>query len=203
LTFSPVKSVSALWAIAPRRLAETIAACHEEAVRDSIGWLEKHAAYTRRGTNGIAQVEVTGLIAAAFTHRDSRAGDPDLHTHVAVSNKVCTVDGRWLSLDGRALYRNKVAASEHYNTRLEALLTERVGVRPADRGDAADGKRRSVRSSESTVRCCAGGRRGAATSRPNSPSWPAVSRTSMPVHRRSSRVRAGPTRDAVHPGGEA
>ena len=141
LTFSPVKSVSALWAIAPRELAETIAACHDEAVRDTIGWLEKHSAYTRRGTNGIAQVDTTGLIAAAFTHRDSRAGDPDLHTHVAVSNKVCTVDGRWLSLDGRALYRNKVAASEHYNTRLEALLTERVWVRFADRGDAANGKR--------------------------------------------------------------
>ncbi|MDT4900754.1 MAG: hypothetical protein QOJ78_1684, partial [Pseudonocardiales bacterium] len=141
LTFSPVKSVSALWAIAPRELAETIAACHDDAVRDTIGWLEKHAAYTRRGTNGVAQVDTTGLIAAAFTHRDSRAGDPDLHTHVAVSNKVCTPDGRWLSLDGRALYRNKVAASEHYNTRLEALLTERIGVRFADRGDAADGKR--------------------------------------------------------------
>ena len=141
LTFSPVKSVSALWAIAPRELAATIAACHEEAVRDTIGWLEKHAAYTRRGTNGIAQVDTTGLIAAAFTHRDSRAGDPDLHTHVAVANKVCTRDGRWLSLDGRVLYRNKVAASEHYNTRLEALLIERVGVRFADRGDAADGKR--------------------------------------------------------------
>ncbi|MDQ6849694.1 MAG: relaxase domain-containing protein [Actinomycetota bacterium] len=141
LTFSPVNSVSALWAIAPRELAETIAACHDEAVRDTVGWLEKHAAYTRRATNGIAQVDTTGLIAAAFTHRDSRAGDPDLHTHVAVSNKVCTPDGRWLSLDGRALYRNKVAASEHYNTRLEALLTERIGVRFAERGDAADGKR--------------------------------------------------------------
>jgi len=141
LTFSPVKSVSVLWAIAPRELAETIAACHDEAVRDTIRWVEKHAAYTRRGTNGIAQVDTTGLIAAAFTHRDSRAGDPDLHTHVAVSNKVHTPDGRWLSLDGRALYRNKVAASEHYNTRLEALLTERIGVRFADRGDAADGKR--------------------------------------------------------------
>lgn len=58
-----------------------------------------------------------------------------------MSNKVRAVDGRWLSLDGRALYRNKVGASEHYNTRLEALLTERVGVRFADRGDAADGKR--------------------------------------------------------------
>jgi conjugative relaxase-like TrwC/TraI family protein len=141
LTFSPVKSVSTLWAIAPRDLAATIAACHDEAVRDTISWLEKHAAYTRRGTNGIAQVDTTGVIAAAFTHRDSRAGDPDLHTHVAISNKVCTQDGRWLSLDGRALYRNKVAASEHYTTRLEALLTERVGVRFADRGDAADAQR--------------------------------------------------------------
>ncbi len=53
----------------------SIAACHDEAVRDTIGWLEKHAAYTRRGTNGVAQVDTTGaLIAAAFTHRDSRAG---------------------------------------------------------------------------------------------------------------------------------
>ncbi|MDP9092590.1 MAG: relaxase domain-containing protein, partial [Actinomycetota bacterium] len=141
LTFSPVKSVSALWAIAPRELAATIAACHDETVRDTIGWLEKHAAYTRRGTDGVAQVDTTGLIAAAFTHRDSRAGDPDLHTHVAISNKVCTADGRWLSLDGRALYRNKVAASERYNTRLEALMIERVGVRFAERGDAGDGRR--------------------------------------------------------------
>jgi len=102
---------------------------------------EKHAAYTRRGTDGVAQVDTTGLIAAAFTHRDSRAGDPDLHTHVAVSNKVCTPDGRWLSLDGRALYRNKVTASEHYNTRVEALLIERVRVRFAERGDAGEGRR--------------------------------------------------------------
>lgn len=125
----------------PRSLAESIAACHDAAVRDTIGWLEKHAAYTRRGVDGVAQVDTTGLIAAAFTHRDSRAGDPDLHTHVVVSNKVCTTDGRWLSLDGRALYRNKVAASEHYNTRLEALLVERVGVRFDDRGDAGEAKR--------------------------------------------------------------
>ena len=40
------------------------------------------------GADGIAQVDTTGLIAAAFDHRDSRAGDPNLHTHVAVSNKV-------------------------------------------------------------------------------------------------------------------
>jgi hypothetical protein len=67
---------------------------------------------------GIRQVNVTGLVATAFTHRDSRAGDPDLHTHVAVANKVQTLDGRWLSIDGRVLFKAKVAASETYNTAL-------------------------------------------------------------------------------------
>jgi len=105
-------------------VSELIAQAHDDAVADTIGWVEKHAAYTRRGAQGIAQVDSTGFIAAAFTHRDSRAGDPDLRTHVAVSNKVCTRDGNWLSLDGRALFENKVAASERYNTRLEALLTD-------------------------------------------------------------------------------
>jgi hypothetical protein len=54
---------------------------HHDAVADALTWLEGNAAYTRRGGNGVAQVEVRGLIAAAFTHRDSRAGDPGLAGH--------------------------------------------------------------------------------------------------------------------------
>ncbi|TYP87414.1 MobF family relaxase [Blastococcus xanthinilyticus] len=141
LTFSPVKSVSTLWAIAPPEIAAVIERSHADAVADTLTWLEDHATYTRTGRNGVAQVEVRGLIAAAFTHRDSRAGDPDLHTHVAVSNKVQTRDGRWLALDGRLLYKNNVNASERYNTRLQALLTERLGVRFADRRGADPNKR--------------------------------------------------------------
>ena len=133
LSFSPVKSVSTLWAIAPREVSEVIEGCHRDAVADTLTWIEDNAAYTRRGRNGVAQVNVKGLIAAAFTHRDSRAGDPDLHTHVAVSNKVQALDGAWLALDGRGIYKNNVPASERYNTRLEALLAERLGVRFADR----------------------------------------------------------------------
>ncbi|WP_231486620.1 MobF family relaxase [Candidatus Blastococcus massiliensis] len=144
LTFSPVKSVSTLWAIAPPEVAAVIEQAHADAVADALTWLEDHAAYTRTGRNGVAQVEVRGLIAAAFTHRDSRAGDPDLHTHVAVSNKVQTRDGRWLALDGRLLYKNNVTASERYNTRLQALLTERLGVCFADR-PGADPNKRPVR----------------------------------------------------------
>jgi AAA domain/TrwC relaxase len=84
---------------------------------------------------------VRGLVAAAFTHRDSRAGDPDLHTHVAVANKVQTLDGRWLSIDGRVMFKAKVAASETYKTALEQHLRDTLGVRFAARPGADPGKR--------------------------------------------------------------
>ena len=129
LTFSPVKSVSALWAVAPPQVAAQVEEAHQAAVADTLRWLEREAAYTRAGTNGVRQIEVTGLIGTAFTHRDARSGDPDLHTHVAISNKVQTLDGRWLALDGRVLFKANVAASERYNTRIEAELSARLGVR--------------------------------------------------------------------------
>jgi len=146
LTFSPVKSVSALWATAPREITAQVEAAHHAAVADAVGWLENHAAFTRLGAGGVRQVDTGGLIGAVFTHRDSRAGDPDLHTHVAISNKVQTLGqdgqpGRWLALDGRVLHKAAVAASERYNTRLEAQLVARLGVRFADRADGESGKR--------------------------------------------------------------
>ncbi|KAA0120910.1 exonuclease V subunit alpha [Mycolicibacterium sp. P9-22] len=132
LTFSPVKSVSALWAIAPLPVAEKIEAAHDAAVADVLEWLQDQAAFTRIGSGGIAQVDTEGFLAVAFTHRDSRAGDPDLHTHVAISNKVSHIDAnglrRWLALDGQPLHRLTVAASELYNTRLEAHLIAALGV---------------------------------------------------------------------------
>ena len=148
LTFSPVKSVSTLWAIADPATAARIERAHQAAVRDALTFLEEHALYTRTGTNGVRQVNVQGLVATAFTHRDSRAGDPDLHTHVAVANKVQTIDpegaGRWLSIDGRVLFKANVAASETYNTALEKHLTADLGLRFEERPNsvgAGAGKR--------------------------------------------------------------
>ena len=141
LTFSPVKSVSTLWAVADAHVAAKIEQAHLAALQDALGFIERHALFTRQGRNGIRQVNVTGLVGAAFTHRDSRAGDPDLHTHVAVANKVQTLDGRWLSIDGRVLFKATVAASETYNTALEHHLRDRLGVRFADRPDTDTGKR--------------------------------------------------------------
>jgi len=135
LTFSPVKSVSTLWAVADPQVAAQIERAHQAAVGDALRFLEQHALFTREGPQGIRQVNVRGLMAAAFTHRDSRAGDPDLHTHVAVASKVQTFGGRWLSIDGRVLFKATVAASETYNTALEHHLRDRLGVRFADRPD--------------------------------------------------------------------
>jgi conjugative relaxase-like TrwC/TraI family protein len=133
LTFSPVKSVSTLWAVADPPVAATIERAHHAAVKDALTFIEKHALFTRTGPQGIRQVNVRGLVAVAFTHRDSRAGDPDLHTHVAVANKVQTLDGRWLSIDGRLLFKANVAASEAYNTALEQHLRDTLGLRFAER----------------------------------------------------------------------
>jgi conjugative relaxase-like TrwC/TraI family protein len=141
LTFSPVKSVSTLWAVADPAVAAVIEQAHQAAVKDALTFIEKHALFTRTGPQGIRQVNVRGLVAAAFTHRDSRAGDPDLHTHVAVVNKVQTLDGQWLSIDGRVLFKANVAASETYNTALEQHLREALGVRFAERPGTDPAKR--------------------------------------------------------------
>jgi hypothetical protein len=58
-----------------------------------------------------------------------------------VANKVQTLDGRWLSIDGRVLFKAKVAASETYNTSLEQHLRDALGVRFAARPGSDPGKR--------------------------------------------------------------
>jgi conjugative relaxase-like TrwC/TraI family protein len=114
-------------------------------VSSTMGWVERHAAYTRTGHGGTAQVDATGLVCVAFDHRESRCDDPDLHTHVAVANKVCGLDGRWRSLDARNLYALGVAASERYNTRFEDALTRRLGVTFAARPDSVRDDKRPIR----------------------------------------------------------
>nr|WP_272948567.1 MobF family relaxase [Kribbella sindirgiensis] len=128
LTFSPVKSVSALWATADVGTQEQIVAAHHEAVADVLSLIEQHAAFTRSGDGGIAQLDTRGLIAAAFDHWDSRSGDPQLHTHMVVANRVQGPDGAWRTLDGRVLYRAAVAMSEIHNVLLADHLTRRLGV---------------------------------------------------------------------------
>ncbi|WP_422936554.1 MobF family relaxase [Sinomonas sp. P47F7] len=132
-TFSIPKSASVLWAVADAGMQKTIAAAHHAAVADMVAYMEREVAATRAGATGrngaVAQVDVTGLIAAAYDHFDSRAGDPHLHTHVVISNKVQTVlDGRWRSLDSRPMHAATVALSELHEAVFADHLTLALGV---------------------------------------------------------------------------
>ncbi|MFC9689054.1 MobF family relaxase [Kribbella sp. NPDC056951] len=128
LTFSPAKSVSALWATSDIGIQEQIVAAHHEAIQDVLDLVEQHAAFTRSGHDGIAQLDTRGVIAATFDHWDTRAGDPQLHTHVVIANRVQGPDGTWRTLDGRVLFRSAVAMSEIHNVFLADNLTRRLGV---------------------------------------------------------------------------
>ena len=151
LVFTPVKSVSLLWALGSAATREQVEAAHHDAVSDTLAWLERETAFARIGDKGEAQIETRGFLAAAFDHRDSRAGDPDLHTHLAISNKVRARDdhpdgrARWLSLDARVIHAATVTASERYNTRVEEALTRRLGVEFVDRAETVRRDKRPVR----------------------------------------------------------
>jgi conjugative relaxase-like TrwC/TraI family protein len=149
LTFSVPKSVSVLWGLADADLQTQLVQAHHDAVAEVLEFFEREVAVTRAGANArngaVAQHEVAGVAATAYDHWDSRSGDPQLHTHVVVSNKVRTVyDQKWRSLDSIPIHRSVVAISEHYNAVLADLLTRRLGVgwdrrdRGADRNQALE-----------------------------------------------------------------
>ena len=133
LTFSVPKSVSVLWGVADAATQDRVVAAHHAAVADVLAFFEREVAATRAGISdsdgAVAQVSVVGVAAVAYDHFDSRAGDPQLHTHVVVSNKVLTqMDGRWRSLDGRPVFSSRTGLSEHYNALLADRLSRDIGV---------------------------------------------------------------------------
>ncbi len=128
-TFSAPKSVSVLWALSvdPFVRAEVLAA-HDAAVVAALDWLERHGALTRRGTDGVDQVDTQGLVVALFRQHTSRTADPQLHTHAVITAKVQDPTGKWLSLDARFLKRQQRSISWLYAGALRSELSARLGV---------------------------------------------------------------------------
>lgn len=139
LVFTPMKSVSVLWGLGSPEVKEAIEAAHRQVVDETLAYIEDKVAYTRRGAAGIRQVKADGLLIARFDHWDNRAGDPNLHTHCAVVNRVFA-EGSWTSIDGRLFYQAAVSASEMYNTKIADEVSRRLGVSFAPRADSPAGK---------------------------------------------------------------
>ncbi len=128
LTFSAPKSVSVLYGLASETVSREVRDAHHEAVMDALGYLEAHASIARRGHNGSTLLSTSGYVAAGYTHRTSRNGDPQLHTHVLVANVVRASDGRWSALSASQLYHQSRTAGFVYQAALRASLAERLGV---------------------------------------------------------------------------
>jgi conjugative relaxase-like TrwC/TraI family protein len=69
-----------------------------------------------------------GVLAVGFDHRTSREGDPLLHTHLVIANRVQGPDGRWTALDGRDLFRHRLAADAIYRATYQRELVRSLGV---------------------------------------------------------------------------
>ena len=149
LTVDVVKSVSVLHAsyrVAARQAcergdhahaaaldkrADQIEAAVLDAARDAVAWLERHATYTRTGHHSSRTGEWRDgdrLVASTFLHHISRDGDPHLHVHVAIWNRVQRADGadeKWRTLDSRSLHNQRLAVApvtdRLVETRLSAL----------------------------------------------------------------------------------
>lgn len=128
LTFKPPKSVSVLWAVADHGTQVQLVEAHHEALSATLRLIEEHMLGTRIGAQGVRKVRTRGLVAAAFDHWDSRAGDPLLHTHVTVANAVQADDAVWRTIDSSALLRATVAASETYNLLVADAVSRRLGL---------------------------------------------------------------------------
>jgi conjugative relaxase-like TrwC/TraI family protein len=128
LMFSVPKSASVLFGIGPPRVQRAVLDAQAAAVQSAMRYLEQHACRTRRGAGGYEIVLGDGFVGAAFRHRTSRAGDPQVHTHVLIANATRIQDGTWASLDGRAIYAEARTAGFVHEAVFRAELSKRLGI---------------------------------------------------------------------------
>ena len=131
--FAAPKSVSLIYGIGEPEVRSAVLRAHDRAVAEGIGYLEAEACLVQRGKNGARIERGSGLLAMAFRHRMSRAGDPALHTHVVIANQTRAVsDGHWLTLaspKGRSpFWHHAKAAGYVYQAALRREVARELGM---------------------------------------------------------------------------
>ena len=132
LTFCAPKSVSLIRALRGDDVADkAVIDAHATALAEAMEYLAQHAGYTRvhNATTGEKDlVRLPGLVAIAYQHETSRAGDPHLHTHVIVPNRQARGGGKLVAIDGTSLYHEARAAGVIYQATLRRELNRSIGV---------------------------------------------------------------------------
>jgi conjugative relaxase-like TrwC/TraI family protein len=123
----PTKSVSILYGLGDAAIGRAVLAAHHAGLAEAVAYLDEQLG-ARRGHGGVQHVSGQGVLAVGFDHRTSREGDPLLHTHLVIANRVQGPDGRWTALDGRDLYRHRLAADAIYRASYQRQLSRSLGV---------------------------------------------------------------------------
>jgi conjugative relaxase-like TrwC/TraI family protein len=127
MVLRPTKSVSILYGLGDAATGRVVLEAHHAGLAEAVGYLDEHLG-ARRGHGGVQHVSGRGVLAVGFDHRTSREGDPLLHTHLVIANRVQGPDGRWTALDGRDVYRHRLAADAIYRATYQRELSRSLGV---------------------------------------------------------------------------
>ena len=128
------------------RLAAQVWADIDAAGEAMLGYLQDTAGYVRtgyhRGSGAESRAELGkwedahSWVVGRFDQHTSRDGDPQLHAHNLVLNKVAAErDGKWRKLDSKGLYRERRAAAAVADATLRRLLSQHFGVVWVSRAD--------------------------------------------------------------------
>jgi conjugative relaxase-like TrwC/TraI family protein len=128
LTFAAPKSVSVLAAVRGEAVRAAVLAAHRRGVEAALDYLERQACVVRRGRNGVTVLPAEGFVGALYVHEMARSGDPHLHAHLVIANRVRGPDGRWSAPDMRPVYAEAKTAGTIADAVMRAELTRTLRV---------------------------------------------------------------------------
>ncbi|MGE4030111.1 MAG: MobF family relaxase [Thermoleophilia bacterium] len=128
LTFTAPKSVSVLAAVGDEGIRRAVLAAQASGARAGLDYLERRACFVRRGRNGVTVLPGQGFAGAMYLHEMARSGDPHLHAHLVIANRVKGPDGRWSAPDMRPVYAEAKTAGTIAEAVMRDALTRSLGV---------------------------------------------------------------------------
>lgn len=121
LTFSADKSVSILFAAGDEKIKALVIAAQDAATNRTLKYIEDNLLLVNVGKGG-AERDTAKLFASAHNHATSRAGDPDIHTHVVLANYAERADGKVMSLNARDIFHRQKELGAIYRAEMATQL---------------------------------------------------------------------------------
>jgi hypothetical protein len=132
-------------------LADEVESAVRAGAAAALEYLQDEAGYSRAGYHGAVPrddqgrplaghptgryVDALEWVVASFLQHTSRDGDPQLHVHNAILNRVPCEDGTWRTIDSRGLHKARAAASAVGGRVMDEQIARRLGAAYAQRPD--------------------------------------------------------------------